>query len=128
MLHAGLAASFEEIERAVDVGAHIKPRVGDGRAHSGAGGEVEYFVEPGPGEQRFHERLVADVAIHDGDPVAESGDVRLLDRRIVEIVEIIDDCDFRAVREQGFAKVGGDEPGAAGDEDVLSHGRYFVPL
>ena len=61
-----------------------------------------------------------------GDPVAEAGEVGVLDRGIVEVVEIIDHDELGTFREQRLAKVGRDETGTAGDEDfpgLVTHGN-----
>ena len=116
-LTADFAAALEQVEGAVDIGADIKPRVGNRRPHAGAGGEVEHHVERDAGEQRVHQRRVPDVALDQGDAVAETREVRLLDRGIVEVVEIIDHDEFGTFGEQRLAKMGRDETGTAGDED-----------
>jgi hypothetical protein len=53
----------------------------------------------------------------DGDVLGEPGDVRLLDLRIVEIVEVIKDGNGVSRGEQAFNEMGADETSAAGDQN-----------
>jgi hypothetical protein len=55
-----------------------------------------------------------------GHIFGETGDICLLDLRIVKIVEVIEDDDGVSCREQAFDEMGADETGSACDQD--SHG------
>jgi hypothetical protein len=55
-----------------------------------------------------------------GHIFGETGDICLLDLRIVEIVEVIEDHHGVSCREQSFNEMGADETGPACDQD--SHG------
>ena len=46
-----------------------------------------------------------------------AGDICLLDLRIVEIVEVIEDDDGVSCREQSFNEMGADKTGSACDQD-----------
>ena len=52
-----------------------------------------------------------------GHIFGESGDICLLDLRIVEIVEVIEDHDGVSYREQSFNEMGADKTGSACDQD-----------
>jgi len=54
----------------------------------------------------------------------ETGDICLLDLRIVKIVEVIEDGDLLSRCEQAFNEMGADETGSACDQD--SHGAKLV--
>jgi hypothetical protein len=74
-------------------------------------------VEAAFREELPDERLVADVS--GDDPCAlESRRVRALDRRVVEVVEVVEDRDLVAAGEELLRDVRADEAGAAGDEDA----------
>ena len=51
------------------------------------------------------------------DPVADGGEVGVLEVRIVEVVEIVQHAHLMAGGEEGFDQVRTDEAGAAGDKD-----------
>ena len=55
--------------------------------------------------------------------VANGADVLPLDRRIVVIVEAVEDASLMALGEEAFDGVGADESGAAGDEDFHAWSR-----
>src|SRR5437899_9658000 len=52
-----------------------------------------------------------------GHIFGETGDIRLLDLRIVEIIEVIEDHDGVSCREQVFNEMGADKTGSACDQD-----------
>jgi hypothetical protein len=57
-----------------------------------------------------------------GHIFGETGDICLLDLRIVKIVEVIQDDDGVSCREQAFNEMGANETGTACDQD--SHAAY----
>lgn len=115
MFYAGFAAAFEQVERAVDVGADVKSWIGNRRPNASPGRKMEDLVEAVPGKKRVDQRRIADVSFDQRDALTDGGDIAMLDGWVVEVVEVIDHDDIVALRQEGFAEVRADEAGAAGD-------------
>ena len=115
MFHSIFAAGFQQVERAIDIGAHIQTRIGYGRPNSGAGGEMEDLVELMFSENRVDQLHIANVAFDQRDALTDGGDIGVLDGWVVEIVEVIDHDHISTTRQEGFAEVRANEAGAAGD-------------
>src|SRR6185437_4468097 len=67
-----------------------------------------------------HRRLISKIGMMNGHIFGETGDVCMLDSRIVKIIEVIDDGDFVPGREQVFNEMGADKTCPASDQN--SHG------
>jgi hypothetical protein len=67
-----------------------------------------------------HRRVISEIEMVNGDIFGETGDICMLDSRIVKIVEVIDDCDDVPGRKQAFNEVGADETRPPSDQN--SHG------
>ena len=75
-------------------------------------------------KQISHGRAISKIDMMSGHVFGETGDICLLDLRIVEIVEVIEDHDGVSYREQSFNEMGADETGSACDQD--SHGAKLA--
>jgi hypothetical protein len=120
MPHRVMAAAFEQVgktnEIAVDVGARIRQRV----AHAGLGGQMDDSFRLAACKQGRQALGVGKV-----QPLErESGQFRtlrqprLLQRRVVVVVKVVDADDGVTAREQGAGRMQADEAGGAGHEDV----------
>jgi hypothetical protein len=110
------AGELQQVLGAADVDFLVGDRVGDRRPHAGLGGEVDDHVIAA-GERPAHPVEVADVeAVEAVVRLREvGGHVCLLDRRIVEGIEVIHDIDVMAFSKKEIDEMGADEAGAAGD-------------
>ena len=78
---------------------------------------MHHRVEALLGEERGA-RPVADVAFTSGRTAGQvGGDVAALERRVVEVVEVVEHDDAIAARERRLAQVRADEARAARDEN-----------
>jgi len=87
------------------------------------GGEVKDHLGLAHG---IPERIAAQVEFVEREvlTIAESGQIRILDRPCVVIREAIDAFDGVAVRQQAFAQTRPDEAGTAGDQNAHSLPRW----
>jgi len=116
---AQLAYGLEERVRAEHVGADEVLRVADGTVDVSLGREVDDGV--GAGEGRAHDTGVADVPAHERVARVALDVAQVLEvAGVGEFVEV-DDLDVLMGAQQVTDEVRADEPGAAGDKDVLWH-------
>ena len=66
----------------------------------------------------FHGIPIAQIGVVNGHLLAKASHIGPLDGRIVEIVEIVENAQGVAFREEEVREIGADEPGAAREEDV----------
>ena len=95
-------ASFQNIDEAFEIGVDVSVGMVDRIAHAGLGREVDHHREPMPGKQRGHRRTIRKIGLHETELRILAQDVqpRLLQRRIVIIVEIVQADDMAAFRQQ----------------------------
>jgi hypothetical protein len=88
-------------------------------AHPGLGGEVDDDAEAVGGEEGFHLAAVGEVDAGGGEAIVclEAFESRLLEGRVVVVVEVVEADNVVAIGEESFGKVVADETGGAGDED-----------
>ena len=90
-------ASFQNIDKALEIGVDVGMGMIDRMAHAGLGREVDHHRKPMLGKQRSHRRTIRQIGLHETEPRILAQDVqpRLLQRRIVIIVETVqaDDID-----------------------------------
>jgi hypothetical protein len=106
----------------LDIGAHIGARIDQRVAHAGLGGEVDDAVGVFlPFQQRREGAALGHVDAGKAKRVAaearELGEPRLLQRRVVVVVDVVDADDGFAARHQRARHMHADEPGRAGDDD-----------
>jgi len=75
-------------------------------------------VEPASLKQRTRGGSVADVGFDEAHARGEAGDIAAFEGGVVEVVEVVEDSDGIAAREESFDGVRADESSAAREEDV----------
>src|SRR5947199_5663875 len=108
------------MQRPADIRVAIELRVlnrgSNTRARSQMGDCIHFLAV----KQVSHRRAVAKIDVADGYVLGKTGDVSLLDPRIVKIIEIVEDDHVVPSRQQLLDKMRSDETRAACDQD--SHG------
>ena len=119
MLDAVVAAAFEQVGEADDVGLHVGVRILQRVAHAGLRGEVDDGVEVALLEQVLHHHAVGDVVLEEAEVGVglELFQPRQLQGRVVVVVEVVDADDFVAALQQDLCDVHADKPGGAGEQD-----------
>ena len=118
---------FEQVDRAFDVDALVKRRLGEAGPHAGPRSEVDDLVELHAAEQFVERRAVAQVAMDEFEGFGQRLDVAevpAFELRVVKRVEVIEGPDGVAVMQQPFADMRTDEAGAAGDQKI--HGETLA--
>ena len=109
------------MQRSDDVRVVIKPRRLNGGPNASAGSQVHdgvYFFAAKHSSDRV---ALSKIDVTNGYVFCETSNVRVLDLRIVKIIEIVQDDDFMPHSEQLLGKMRPDKAGAACDQD--SHER-----
>ena len=106
------------MESAGDVGIEVKLRVADGWPYAGASGEVDDSVGLGIGDDTGDGVGVADISFVELNMGENVGDVLAFDRRVIEVVEVIDNDDFVAIFNGICDEVGSDESCAAAHKQL----------
>ena len=97
-----ITTGIEEIEGAVYIGSDIEFGVRDGRAHPGSSGQVDHAIEFSPGKGSLDYDRIANIGSDQGDFVSKLSQVRFLVRRVVVIVEVVQDRDSMTLLNQEF--------------------------
>ncbi len=125
--HAARAREFEQVDRAVDVGLGVERRLRERGPDARARRQMHDHVNRLFAERACERRAVADVRLDESERCAPHVrlDVRALDGRIVEVVEVVHDRHApSALAKQPLDQMRADKTRAARDKDV-SHGRAF---
>src|SRR5262245_10131542 len=112
------------MQRSDDICVVIKPRVLNGGPNASAGSQMNDGVYFFAAKHSSHRIVVSKIDVANGYVFCETSNVRLLDLRIVKIVEIVEDDDFMIGSEQLFNQVRPDKAGAACHQD--SHGAQLA--
>src|SRR5205814_8080912 len=115
---------LEEMQCPEDVRVVIKPRALNGRPNASAGSQVHdgvYFFAAKQSSQRV---VLSKIDVANSYVFCETSNVRVLDLRIVKIIEIVQDDDFMPDSEQLLGKIRPDKAGAACHHD--SHGAKLA--
>ncbi len=112
------------MQRANDVCIVIKPRLLNRWPNSCARSEVRNRIQFLSAKHRFNRFGVAKIGAANGYVTRKTGNVRMLDLRIVEIIEIIENDDLMPARKQLFGKMRADKTGPTCDEN--SHGAKLA--
>ena len=120
-----MPAAFQNVEEAGEVGIRIGVRIDQRVAHAGLRGEMHDVGKAMLGEQRRHAGAVGEIELDEAEAaiLRELVEARLLERRIVVGVEIVEADDGAAIRQQPARHMKADEAGRAGDEDRISGHR-----
>ena len=119
------AAALQNAEEADDVGIDIGLGRFQAVADARLGGEVDHPARPRGGEQGGDAVAVSQVQrmMVIGGVGLKLGQARLLQRRIVIGVEVVQADDALAPLQQTPGGVKADEAGGAGDQDGIAHDR-----
>ena len=112
------------MQRSDDVRVVIKPRGLNGGPNASAGSQVHDGVYFFAAKHSSHRVALSKIDVTNGYVFCETSNVRVLDLRIVKIIEIVQDDDFMPDSEQLLGKMRPDKAGAACDQD--SHGAKLA--
>lgn len=119
-----MAAGFEEVEGAIDIGGEIELGLPDRGPDPGSGGEVNDGVEFAPFKDAVDEVGITNVSFDHLYSIKKARDVEALDFGIIVVVEVVDDGDLVSLIQKGLDEVGSDKASSAGDQVV--HGKTIV--
>jgi hypothetical protein len=115
------ARHFEQVHSAIDVHLVITDGVGDRWPHARSRGEVDDPVEPHPGARKrtFQAHRVPNIALDElkARVRPRAREVPLLDRAIVERIQIVQSDHVLSVREEPFRDVRTNETCGSGDKN-----------
>mmetsp|Transcript_59449 Transcript_59449/g.140639 ORF Transcript_59449/g.140639 Transcript_59449/m.140639 type:complete len:306 (+) Transcript_59449:1652-2569(+) len=118
VLHAAVAAAFQDVGEADDVAVDVGVGVLDRVAHPGLRRQVHHPVEALFGKQLGHALAVGHVHLHEAEArlAVQARQAVLLELGAVVVVEVVQAHHFVAARQQDLADMHADEAGGAGDE------------
>jgi len=118
MLHAMVAAAFQDVAEADQVGVDIGGRVLQRVAHPGLGGQVDHALRLVLAEHPLHRLAVADVHALLGEAlvILDPRQPRLLQRHVVVVVQVVDADDLVAAFQQTQGQRIADKAGGSGNE------------
>ena len=118
-----MAAAFQHVEEAGEIGIEIGVGILQRVAHAGLGGEMHHRPEAAAGEELFGGGAIGQIEAMKGEAVElpESRQPSLLERRIVIGIEAVDPDDRPARCEQALRETEADEACGAGDENGIGH-------
>src|ERR1041385_4508801 len=101
------------MQRADNIRIVIKPGMLNRRSNTCSSSDVRDRVHFSAAKHTSHRVAVAKIDLTNAYLFCETGYVRVLDLRIVEVIEIVEDEDFMPGGEQLLGKMRPDETGAA---------------
>ena len=107
-----------------DVRVVIKPRVLNGGPNASAGSQVDDDVYFFAAKQSPHRVALSKIDVANSYVFCKISNVRVLDLRIVKIIEIVQDHDFMSDSEQLLNQMRPDKAGAACNQN--SHGAKLA--
>src|SRR5262245_55352465 len=113
-------ASFEDVQEPDEIAVDVRVRIGERVANAGLRGEMDDAIEAFFAEQPFQAFAITEFLAHQAKARMwrKTRKPRLLQRRIVVVIDVVQADDFVAAREQSLAGVISDEPGSAGDQNL----------
>src|SRR5690348_2219330 len=126
MLDAIVAAGFEDVDEADQVGFHVGVRVLDRIAHAGLRGEVHHARRFEFGEGVFDGGPILEPGLHERKVFLrrQSRQPRVLEIDVVIRIEVVVAEHRVAARQQALRQCGADEPG--GSRDQYAHSLVLV--
>ena len=103
------SSCLKKLEGAVDIGVDVEARICDGWSHPGTGCKVADTVESPFREKRIDELGVSDASFNEADAIKGTCQVSSFYRRVVEVVEAVQDGHFMAILAQAVDEVRADE-------------------
>src|ERR1700731_4821269 len=125
MSRLGVPTAFQDIEEAGEVCVRVGVRIDQRVAHARLGGEMDHVLEAVLREQLRHPGAVGEVELDEmeGRIFAKLVEPRLLERRVIIGVEVVEAYDRAAGSQQPARHVEADETGGAGDENRIGGHR-----
>ncbi len=119
MRHVMMTAALENMQRADDIALDIGVRVLNRVANACLCGQVDDLVEPLAGKQLLHRLAIGKIDPLHSEVIVlvEQRRARLLQRRIIVVVEVVDADNHIATLQQRFCGKETDETGGACDEN-----------
>ena len=119
MFYGVVAAAFEDVQEALDIGVDVGVRIFNRVAHAGLRGEIDDAVEAFFSKECLHGFAVRDIGFDKTKTIAafEAGQAGVLEAHVVIGVHVVEADNFVAAIEQDFAGVRADEPGRAGHKN-----------
>ncbi len=126
MLHAVVAAAFEDIEGASHIAAHVGVRSLQGITHTGLRREVHDAAEFLLRKQVAHRAIIRQVELHEAErgQLLQLSEPRLLEGDVVVLVEVVEPDDLVTPGQQALGRVKADESSRAGQQ--IFHRRPSV--
>ncbi len=127
MAAAMVPASFQHVDETREIGVDIGMRMVDRIAHAGLCREMHHFGKTMPGKQAFRRRAVGEIDPLERKAALPTQDVepRLLQRRVVIVVEIVETDHGAAFGQQPPRNVKADETRGPGDQYRLIRHRIL---
>src|SRR5262249_4181342 len=121
-----MAAAFENVEEAGEIGVEISVRVLQRVANAGLGGEMHHRAEIAVAKKALDVSAFGEIDFMEGKFVEFAQDVqpRLLQRRIVIIVDIIETDDRLATLKEAARQRKTDKSRSAGNQDGILRHRH----
>jgi hypothetical protein len=120
----GSSLKLEEMQRTDNVRVVIKPRALNGGPNASARSQMHDGVYFFAAKHGSHRVVLSKIDVANGYVFCKTSNVRVLDLRIVKIIEIVHDDDFMPTSEQFLNQMRPDKAGTACDQD--SHGAKLA--
>ena len=129
MAAAVVAAAFQHVEEAGEIGVHIRMRIDQRMAHPGLRRQMDDKRKAVLGEQRRGGGAVSEIELHEFE-ILRAGELLepcFFELRVVIGREIVDADDFAANIHQPARDVEADEAGSAGDQNGIYRRHRSMP-
>lgn len=120
MLDFVMAAGFEDVHEANDIGIDVGMRIFKAVANAGLGGKIDYPIKSVFGKDLFDGSAIAQVSLNEGKAlmIAENGEAIVFQLHLVVIVEIIKTHDLVATLEKVNGEMKADKPRCARNQNL----------
>lgn len=115
-----VAAGFEDVHEANDIGIDVGMRIFKAVANAGLGGKIDYPIKSVFGKDLFDGSAIAQVSLNEGKAlmIAENGEAIMFQLHLVVIVEIIKTHDLVATLEKVNGEMKADKPRCARNQNL----------
>ena len=120
VLHLVVAAAFQHVAEAYQIGADIGGRVLQAVAHSGLGGQVDHMTEALRRKEPFQACAVGQIRLDKAEagPPFQPGQPIPLELHLIVIIAVVQPHNTVTVRHETLCEVVADEAGDAGDKHM----------